>query len=122
MVDALCAQTGGDWWFVPNTKDYEADIRQAQQICELCAVRTLCLEYALANDERFGVWGGKTEKARARMRNKRAGQTPDPEALWHGSEAGYKRHQRAGDTPCEPCRKAAYLANRLRWRGRRTHG
>jgi WhiB family redox-sensing transcriptional regulator len=34
----------------------------------MCEMRTACLEYALANDERFGVWGGLSEKERLSLR------------------------------------------------------
>ena len=33
-----------------------------------CDVRLDCLEYALANSERYGVWGGLTERERTRLR------------------------------------------------------
>jgi WhiB family redox-sensing transcriptional regulator len=51
--DALCAQMPVD--FVP---DNSADSVLAKKVCELCEVRPECLAYAIANDERYGVWGG----------------------------------------------------------------
>ncbi|MDU4245002.1 MAG: WhiB family transcriptional regulator, partial [Varibaculum cambriense] len=36
--------------------------------CELCEVRDECLSYALENDERFGIWGGLSERERRRLR------------------------------------------------------
>ena len=33
---------------------------EAKAICDQCAVRESCLEHALANREREGVWGGTT--------------------------------------------------------------
>ena len=42
--------------------EQEAD--EAKAICETCAVREPCLEYALESDERFGVWGGLTPEER----------------------------------------------------------
>ena len=58
-----------------------------QAICTSCEVRAQCLEYALENDERFGIWGGLSERERRKLR-KRAGvivsqgiaarRTPDP--------------------------------------------
>jgi len=47
------------------TSDEEAE--EAKAICALCPVREACLEYALANRERDGVWGGATERERRRM-------------------------------------------------------
>ena len=45
--------------------DEEADA--AKSICAECPVREACLEYALANRELDGVWGGATERERRRM-------------------------------------------------------
>lgn len=47
------------------TSDEEAD--EAKSICGACPVRESCLEYALANRERDGVWGGATERERRRI-------------------------------------------------------
>ncbi|ONK24265.1 hypothetical protein BLX87_06150, partial [Bacillus sp. VT-16-64] len=33
-----------------------------------CPVSTACLDYALAKDERFGIWGGMSERERRRLR------------------------------------------------------
>lgn len=40
----------------------------AKKVCVTCPVRIPCLEYALANSERYGVWGGLTERERNRLR------------------------------------------------------
>ena len=50
--------------FYPST-DEEAE--EAKSICRVCPVREACLEYALANRERDGVWGGATERERRRI-------------------------------------------------------
>jgi WhiB family redox-sensing transcriptional regulator len=50
--------------FFPQTKDEEA---KALAICGICPVREDCLENALETNERFGVWGGTTEKERRRL-------------------------------------------------------
>lgn len=36
----------------------------ALAICRSCTARQECLEYALTNNERFGIWGGLTESER----------------------------------------------------------
>jgi WhiB family redox-sensing transcriptional regulator len=61
---ALCAQTGGDFFF----PEPGSSVRDAKRICALCPIRPSCLEYALDNDERFGVWGGLSEKERLALR------------------------------------------------------
>ena len=52
--------------FYPQTDD-DADAVEAKAICAECPVRQACLEYALANHEREGVWGGATERERRRI-------------------------------------------------------
>jgi WhiB family redox-sensing transcriptional regulator len=54
--------------FYPASEE-EADV--AKSICAQCSVRQMCLEYALANRERDGVWGGATEKERRRILRQR---------------------------------------------------
>ncbi len=54
--------------FFPLT---EEDARQAKAICATCPVREACLEYALANREQDGVWGGATAKERRRILRQR---------------------------------------------------
>ena len=51
--------------FFPNSAD---DVELAQRFCWRCPVRDDCLDYALRSGEHFGVWGGKSERARRRMR------------------------------------------------------
>ncbi|MEV7341274.1 WhiB family transcriptional regulator [Streptomyces sp. NPDC093544] len=61
---ALCAQTGAEFFF----PEPGSSVREAKRICGMCAMRSACLEYALNNDERFGVWGGLSEKERLSLR------------------------------------------------------
>jgi WhiB family redox-sensing transcriptional regulator len=35
-----------------------------------CEVRAECLEYALAHDERFGIWGGLSERERRKLKKR----------------------------------------------------
>jgi WhiB family redox-sensing transcriptional regulator len=35
-------------------------------------VRAQCLEYALVHSEKFGIWGGMSERERRRIRRRRA--------------------------------------------------
>jgi WhiB family redox-sensing transcriptional regulator len=50
--------------FYPSS-DEEAE--EAKAICRVCPVRESCLEYAIINRERDGVWGGATERERRRI-------------------------------------------------------
>jgi WhiB family transcriptional regulator, redox-sensing transcriptional regulator len=49
-----------------------ASTREAKEVCRGCVVREDCLEYALANGEKFGIWGGLSERERRRIRRARA--------------------------------------------------
>ena len=49
-----------------------ASTREAKRVCSACVVREECLEYALANGEKFGIWGGMSERERRRVRRERA--------------------------------------------------
>ena len=49
----------------------EEEAEAAKEICAGCSVRQLCLEYALSNRERDGVWGGTTERERRRVLRQR---------------------------------------------------
>jgi WhiB family redox-sensing transcriptional regulator len=61
---ALCAQTDPEAFF----PEKGGSTREAKRICMGCEVRDRCLEYALAHDERFGIWGGLSERERRRLK------------------------------------------------------
>lgn len=61
---ALCAQTDPEAFF----PEKGGSTREAKRICTGCEVRAECLEYALAFDERFGIWGGLSERERRRLK------------------------------------------------------
>ena len=61
---ALCAQTDPEAFF----PEKGGSTREAKRICQACAIRDECLEYALLNDERFGIWGGLSERERRRLK------------------------------------------------------
>ncbi len=61
---ALCAQTDPEAFF----PEKGGSTRDAKRVCGRCEVRDACLEYALANDERFGIWGGLSERERRRLK------------------------------------------------------
>ena len=49
-----------------------ASTREAKEVCRGCVVQEDCLEYALANGEKFGIWGGLSERERRKIRRRRA--------------------------------------------------
>ena len=64
--DSLCAQTDPEAFF----PEKGGSTRDAKKICGSCEVRASCLEYALHNDERFGIWGGLSERERRKLRKR----------------------------------------------------
>jgi WhiB family redox-sensing transcriptional regulator len=66
QADALCAQTDPEAFF----PEKGGSTRDAKKVCSSCTVRSECLDYALANDERFGIWGGLSERERRRLRKR----------------------------------------------------
>jgi WhiB family transcriptional regulator, redox-sensing transcriptional regulator len=65
--NALCAETDPEAFF----PEKGGSTREAKRVCTGCEVRAECLEFALANDERFGIWGGLSERERRRVRLQR---------------------------------------------------
>ncbi len=63
---ALCAQTDPEAFF----PEKGGSTREAKRVCTGCEVRAECLEYALANDERFGIWGGLSERERRKLKKR----------------------------------------------------
>jgi WhiB family redox-sensing transcriptional regulator len=61
---ALCAQTDPEAFF----PEKGGSTREAKKVCRTCEVRADCLEYALEHDERFGIWGGLSERERRRIK------------------------------------------------------
>ena len=66
QTDSLCAQTDPEAFF----PEKGGSTRDAKKICTSCEVRNQCLEYALQNDERFGIWGGLSERERRKLRKR----------------------------------------------------
>ncbi|MEY4310311.1 MAG: hypothetical protein RLZ71_237 [Actinomycetota bacterium] len=66
QADAVCAQTDPEAFF----PEKGGSTRDAKKICAGCDVKAQCLEYALANDERFGIWGGLSERERRKLKKR----------------------------------------------------
>jgi WhiB family transcriptional regulator, redox-sensing transcriptional regulator len=55
-------------FFPPDISESRSDRRRrearAKVVCDSCEVRTECLTEAVESGERFGIWGGLTERER----------------------------------------------------------
>lgn len=67
--DAACLgdPEPGDWFANPAEGDR---LERAVAVCLECPVAMDCLEFALAVDERWGVWGGFTARERGHRQDK----------------------------------------------------
>lgn len=68
MVEGICAQTDPESFFPEKGESTKA----AKRVCMGCPVRGACLEFALQRNERFGVWGAKSERERRAIAKQRA--------------------------------------------------
>ena len=61
---AACNHTDLDMFFVDRFEDNT----RAKAICAVCVVRESCLEHAITNNIKHGVWGGKGVRERRAIR------------------------------------------------------
>ncbi len=79
-VQALVGELDRDWQFRANCMGVDPELffpergsstREAKEVCRGCVVREDCLDFAIANGEKFGIWGGMSERERRRVRRSR---------------------------------------------------
>jgi len=92
---ALCAQTDPEVFF----PEKGGSTREAKKVCAQCFVQAECLDWALTTNERFGIWGGLSERERRALthsdRTMSARTVPCAECPdLFATEAGRKRHAR----------------------------
>lgn len=76
---AACRDYGTDLFFESDNERGELRSRReqaAKKVCAVCPVRTECLRFAESTPERFGVWGGTTQRERVTRRRHRPGTQP----------------------------------------------
>lgn len=83
MADAVCATTDPEIFY----PEKGGSTKEAKRVCRNCPVIEQCLQYALERDERFGIFGGCSERERRKMK------APKPKPVSLGM----------GKRPCEFC-------------------
>lgn len=73
-----------------------ASTREAKAVCGACVVKDECLEFALRTNEKFGIWGGTSERERRRMRRARNLASPRKAIV---NRAGRSGTQKKEETP-----------------------
>jgi WhiB family redox-sensing transcriptional regulator len=59
-LDAACRDAPVEWFF----SGLDRDVARAKALCRDCPVAATCVQFAIAHDERHGVWGGTDESQR----------------------------------------------------------
>jgi WhiB family transcriptional regulator, redox-sensing transcriptional regulator len=65
---AICQETDPELFFPEKGES----TRAAKRICQDCPVRLECLDYALEHEERFGIFGGMSERERRNLNRSRS--------------------------------------------------
>lgn len=68
-----CMISDPEAWFPNQAQSASREIRNAKALCRTCPVQMQCLEYAVANPDLQGIWGGLAPKERIKLRKKRKG-------------------------------------------------
>ncbi len=74
--EALCREYNVDLFFGGDAAESEME-RQAREahakaVCQRCPVKEPCLEFAMETSQKYGIWGGMTDKERASLKRRRA--------------------------------------------------
>ena len=68
--EVSCRESDPDAWF-PDEDDHmkngKTSYVHVKKMCAVCPVKNLCLEYALTNNERYGLWGGMSPEDRKNL-------------------------------------------------------
>jgi WhiB family redox-sensing transcriptional regulator len=64
QVQAACRGCDPELWYM----DRGESTTEAKAICRGCVVREECLEFAVTQKEKFGIWGGLSERERRKIR------------------------------------------------------
>lgn len=106
---ALCAQVSIAEFHADKGDGGVKAINFAKRICGMCDVRAECLAFSIRVGDSWGIWGGLPPRERVKA-SRKLGISRTVVADWHGSEAGARRHYRAGTKVCPDCRRAETLA------------
>lgn len=66
MKDAICVNTDPEAFY----PEKGGSAREAKKVCTGCPARVACLEFAIRNNERWGIWGAKSERERRKIAGK----------------------------------------------------
>jgi WhiB family redox-sensing transcriptional regulator len=110
QTHAACLGIDPDLFF-PEQGEAGSTATHAKQVCAGCEVRTECLDYAAANAEQYGIWGGLSPRERQGLRT---GRQHLRRPINHGTQGGYQAHRRRGEQACTSCIDANIRARQKR--------
>lgn len=84
MQLAACRGMDPNVFFPPIGRPSTLFISEARTVCARCICAKACLDYALANREEFGIWGGLTPEERQEITESRQA---SPQGMGEGSPA-----------------------------------
>lgn len=74
--DAACRQFDNVLFFGAEEGESELERQtresHAKSICQTCPVKAPCLEFAMETNQKYGIWGGYTDKERSSLKRRRA--------------------------------------------------
>ena len=74
--DAACREYDNILFFGDDQgePEFEKQAREARAkaVCHRCPVAEPCLEFAIETNQKYGIWGGMTDKERASLKRRRA--------------------------------------------------
>lgn len=98
-ADAACR--GATTLFFPERGK---NANEPRKICDTCPVAEPCLQQAIDTNETLGIWAGTSPRQRRKIGpNRNLELRPINN---HGTHAGYIRHHRRNEEPCDDCRRA----------------
>jgi WhiB family redox-sensing transcriptional regulator len=75
MQESACREIDPEIFFPDPSPWMLSEIAAAKEVCSICPVREVCLEYAMVNGIEYGVWGGLTRNERRALKKKRRAAT-----------------------------------------------
>lgn len=99
--DPSCASVGGDFWFpefgmksltLINADGVQAEVKVAKSICNSCVHKTECRQWGLKH-ERYGIWGGLTERERFPIRRQLNIELKEVGVANFATGVGYSPHE-----------------------------
>lgn len=71
--EAACLNVDPELFFpIGNTGPAVAQVAEAKAVCRECSVESECLQWAIANNQDSGVWGGLSEEERRSLKRRAA--------------------------------------------------